>query len=102
MDIIDLSPGDETTLDEKEKIDRYEKRIRQIKAQINILKNKKSVRKRKERTRRLIQIGALTEKYLGCEDVNKVENILQELVQKNEFKEVLKRYRNATTINNKK
>jgi len=98
MDIIDLSPGDETTLDEKEKIDRYEKRIRQIKAQINILKNKKSVRKRKERTRRLIQIGALTEKYLGCDDVDMIEKFFKNIVLTDSSKTILRNIKNESNI----
>lgn len=66
-------------------------RIRQLNAQIEIIKSRHSVKLRKERTRRLIQIGALTEKYFTVSEVDKVENILQELVGLDEVKEVLEK-----------
>lgn len=66
-------------------------KIRQLNAQIEIIKSRHSVKLRKERTRRLIQIGALTEKYFAVSEVNKVENILQELVGLDEVKEVLEK-----------
>lgn len=66
-------------------------KIRQLNAKIEIIKSRHSVKLRKERTRRLIQIGALTEKYFAVSEVDKVENILQELIGLDEVKNVLEK-----------
>lgn len=50
-----------------------------LEQQVKALYHVASVQKRKERTRRLIQKGALLEKYFGIEDldVNETEEILK-------------------------
>jgi hypothetical protein len=53
--------------------------IRALEQQVKSLHHVTAVQKRKERTRRLIQKGALLEKYFGLEhlDVNETEEILR-------------------------
>ena len=58
-------------------------KVNQLKAQKRAIESREQVRKRKERTRRLIQHGALAEKYLNCEGVSTetFEATLKEIVR---------------------
>lgn len=51
----------------KSKIEQIEQRISQLEKQKRAIQARENDKKRKERTRRLIQIGAIAIKYLNCE-----------------------------------
>ena len=72
------------TQNEKERLDKLNKKIAQLKSKEQAIVARDKQRKRKERTRRLIQNGALAEKYLGYTDIEPVEfeMVLQYIVQK--------------------
>ena len=76
-----------------EKLQDIEKRIEQLKVQRQAIVNREKEKERKGRTRRLIQNGALAEKYLACEGISpeEFENVLQRIVSipgVNQIKEV--------------
>ena len=60
-----------------------EKKMEQLKAQKKAIQQKQSKEERAKRTRRLIENGALAEKYLNCEKMQPTdfENFLKELVK---------------------
>lgn len=68
-----------------------EKKMEQLQAQKKAIQQKKSKAERAERTRRLIENGALAEKYLHCEKVEPAdfEKLLQKLVQIEAVKNIL-------------
>lgn len=51
-------------------IRKIEKKIKQLELEKKINKNFESKQQRKQRTRRLIQIGALAEKYFNLKDIS--------------------------------
>lgn len=53
----------------EEKIQELEQKIEQMKAQKKAIMEKENKIKRAARTRRLIQIGALSEKYFSCVEI---------------------------------
>jgi len=57
---------------ETKRLERISEKLEQIKAQRQDILARDKKRQRKERTRRLIQIGALTEKYLNRKDMNPI------------------------------
>lgn len=67
----------------KEKIDEIEKKIAQLKAQKQALIAREKEKERKERTRRLIQIGSVIESRLNLnlEEVEKMCDYLHEFPQ---------------------
>jgi len=67
------------------------KKIEQLNNQKRSIETREQVRKRKERTRRLIQHGALAEKYFNCGDIATVdfENILKAIVARVHVNEIL-------------
>ena len=65
--------------DEKNsKIDKIEEKIAQLKAQKQAMIQRDKEKDRKERTRRLIQVGALFEKYVGSSSIEEAEVWLKE------------------------
>jgi hypothetical protein len=68
------------TENEEKRLGMLREKMAQIKAQEKAILAKDKKKQRKERTRRLIQNGALAEKYLKCEGMNPFE-----------FEKVLKR-----------
>ena len=66
--------------EEKEKT---EQKVEQLKAQKRALEARARTQQRKDRTRRLIQHGALAEKYLDCEGADKetFEKVLKDMVR---------------------
>lgn len=70
-----------------EKIEKIEQRIEQLKNQKKAIVQREKEKERKERTRRLIQMGALTEKYLGITEVEELEEWLKKYVGHDEGKE---------------
>jgi len=67
--------------DEK-RLERISEKLEQIKAQRKDILARDRKRQRKERTRRLIQIGAVSEKYFGVHDIQPMdyENFLKVLL----------------------
>ena len=61
-----------------ERIESIEKKIEQLKAQKQAIVQREKEKERKARTRRLIQIGALFEKYIGIDTVEGTEEWLKE------------------------
>jgi len=55
------------------RLERIHEKLEHMKAQRQDILARDRKRQRKERTRRLIQIGALSEKYFGFKDVHPVE-----------------------------
>ena len=72
------------TENEKECLDKLNKKIAQLKSKEQAIIARDKQRQRKERTRRLIQNGALAEKYLGYTDIEpaEFEKVLQDIVKK--------------------
>jgi len=65
--------GINMTENEQKRLQMLRGKLAQIKAQEKAILAKDKKKQRKERTRRLIQNGALAEKYLGCEGMNPYE-----------------------------
>ncbi|MFZ0445091.1 MAG: hypothetical protein WAM95_10790 [Bacillus sp. (in: firmicutes)] len=74
---------------DEERLKDLEKKIEQIKVQKQQVESRLKEKQRKERTRRLIQIGAIFEKYFDIADVNQAEKIafaLKKQVENNKEK----------------
>lgn len=63
----------------EDRLNELDERIRQLQARKQKLSSQVKQKERKERTRRLIQIGAIFEKYFELEGVEEAEQIAQEL-----------------------
>jgi len=72
------------TENEEKRLQALREKMSQLKAREQAILNRDKERLRKERTRRLIQNGALAEKYLHCEGMNpeKFEAVLKTLAGK--------------------
>ena len=70
------------TDNEQQRLQKIQEKISQLKTREQAILAKDKNRRRKERTRRLIQNGALAEKYLHCEDMESqtFEGVLKKLV----------------------
>lgn len=66
-----------------ERIEKLEEKISKLKAQKQALVAREKEKARKERTRRLIQIGALFESYTGVSSLEEAEKWLKEYTKKN-------------------
>ena len=55
---------------ESERIKKIDEKMSQLKAQRQAILNREKEKERKQRTRRLIQNGALAEQYLQCENMD--------------------------------
>lgn len=75
----------------EEKLQELTQKMEQLKAQKKAIQAKENKILRAQRTRRLIQNGALAEKYLCCEnaDSETFEKVLNELVKIGEVKQLL-------------
>ena len=75
----------------QQKKEEIEKKIEQLQAQKKAVQAQINKEKRAQRTRRLIQNGALAEKYLGCEDMapEEFEKVLAEVVKISEVKKLI-------------
>jgi hypothetical protein len=60
---------------DEERLKELEKKIEQIKVQKQQVESRLKEKQRKERTRRLIQVGAIFEKYFDISDVDQAEKI---------------------------
>jgi len=68
------------TESEQKRLEELRKKMAQMKAQERAIIARDNERKRKERTRRLIQMGTIVEKYLDCADIadiGEIENLLK-------------------------
>ena len=67
---------------EKQRLEKISAKLEQIKAQRQDILTREKKRQRKERTHRLIQIGALSEKYFDVKDIQptEYEHYLKELL----------------------
>ena len=63
---------------EEVQLEDLEKRIEQMRARKQELQQKIRAKERKERTRRLIEIGAIFEKYFEITSVEEAENIAKQ------------------------
>lgn len=75
------------TISNNNKLEQIEKKMAQLKAQKQALLNREREKERKARTQRLIQNGALAEKYLQCENLTPED--FEKFLQHPAFKEVL-------------
>jgi multidrug resistance efflux pump len=68
-----------------------ERKIEQLQAQKKEIQAKINKERRAQRTRRLIQNGALAEKYLSCEDMSpeEFEKMLADLVKIEQVKKLI-------------
>jgi hypothetical protein len=75
----------------EEKLLELEKKQEQIKAQKKAIQSKIGKAERAQRTRRLIENGALAEKYFNCEKIEPAdfEKLLQKLVQIEQVKSIV-------------
>ena len=75
----------------EEKLLELEKKQEQLKAQKKAIQTKISKAERAQRTRRLIENGALAEKYFNCEKIEPAdfEKLLQQLVQVEQVKSIV-------------
>lgn len=74
---------------DEERLQELEEKIEQMKARKQQVQSRLREKERKARTRRLIQVGAIFEKYfdiVGEEQAEKVAFGLKEIVQKNKVK----------------
>ena len=71
------------TENEKVRLEKIKDKIAHMKAQQNTILARDRERQRKARTRRLIQNGALAEKYLQCENMEpqEFEKVLKNLIK---------------------
>lgn len=69
-------------MQENDRLKKIDEKMAQLKAQRQAIINREKEKERKERTRRLIQNGALAEKYLACEGLSpkEFEKELQRIV----------------------
>ena len=78
-----------------ERLRELEEKMEQLKARKQQVESRMKEKERKERTRRLIQVGAIFEKYFDIEDVDQAEKIafaLRDFVKKNKeqiFREIV-------------
>jgi len=63
---------------EEQRLEKIDEKINQLKAQKESILARKKEKERKARTRKLIQVGALFEKYSNLENLEDIEKWLQE------------------------
>ena len=73
------------------RLEKISQKLEQIKAQKNDIIARDKARQRKERTRRLIQLGALAEKYFDCKDIepSEIERLLKRLFSQNSMRDYI-------------
>jgi len=75
------------------RLERISEKLAHMKAQRQDILARDSRRQRNERNRRLTQIGTLTEKYFGFQDIHPVEfeKIIKALMNDEEMRKVVQR-----------
>jgi len=86
--------------DPLEQLKKIEQRMEQLKKRREMILARETEKKRKERTHRLIQNGALAEKYLHCEEISPVlfEKFLTTFVSVEGFDEIIQKVRRAVEV----
>ena len=81
----------------EQKLQELEKQMEQLKARKKAITAQINKAERAQRTRRLIQIGALSEKYFDCEKIEpaEFEKLISKIVKLEQVKEILKEKENA-------
>ena len=81
----------------EQKLQELEKQMEQLKARKKAITAQINKAERAQRTRRLIQIGALAEKYLNCEKIapEEFEKLVSSIVSIDTVKELLKNISNV-------
>ena len=76
----------------EQQLEILEKKMEQLKAQKKAIQTKQNKIERAQRTRRLIENGALAEKYFNCEKIEPAdfEKLLQKLVTIDTVKTIIK------------
>lgn len=80
---IIVERGGNMAISDIERLQKIDDKMAQLKAQRQTIENRTKEKERKARTRRLIQYGALAEKYLKCEggSLEDFEIILKEVTK---------------------
>lgn len=80
----------------EEKLKEIELKMEQLKNQKQNILKREQEKERKARTRRLIENGALAEKYLNCEKIssNDFEELLKKLVSIEQVKHIISSNKN--------
>lgn len=84
----------------KEKINKLDEKIKQLQAQKNLLLAREKEKERKERTKRLIQIGAIFES-IGIDTLDKANLLKNEFDEKYNYIDKLER-KSKKAVKNKK
>ena len=76
---------------EEKRLQSIREKMAQMKNQERMIINRERAKQRKAQTRRLIQNGALAEKYLCCDGIqpNEFENLLKRIAETQEVKIIL-------------
>lgn len=85
-----------------EKLQELELKMKQLQAQKQSLVKREQEKERKERTRRLIENGALAEKYLNCDKISPqhFEELLKRLVAYDNVKNIISVQSDSNKNNN--
>jgi hypothetical protein len=75
----------------EEKLQELERKRAQLNNRIKALDKAAKEKKRKERTHRLIQLGALSEKYFNCENANPedYEILLLQIIENQNIQDII-------------
>lgn len=75
----------------EERLLEIDEKLKQLQAQKQSLMKREQEKSRKERTRRLIQLGALAEKYFDCVNIepSKFENLLKNIINADQVKLIM-------------
>ena len=78
------------------RLERIHEKLEHMKAQRQDILAREKKRQRKERTRRLIQVGALSETYFGFKDINPLdfEKFLRKLFESQKLHEYVEMVKN--------
>lgn len=81
----------------EERLEELELKMKQLQAQKQSLVKREQEKERKDRTRRLIENGALAEKYLNCEKISskEFEELLKKLVSFEPVKVLISKEKNV-------
>lgn len=92
------------TENEQIRLEKINEKMAQMKAKQQAIVNREKDRERKTRTRRLIQNGALAEKYLNCDNMEpqEFEKILKTIAQMRRIRRILKIQKTVVKANRKK
>lgn len=83
---------------DEQKLQDLQKKLEQLQAQKKAIESRAKEKERKARTRRLIELGALSEKYLNCTNIapTDFEKLLNELVHMEQVKSIILAKNDAT------